>query len=364
MLFDKFDEIVNFIFSDVRKKNETKELAVLVRITCIIFAIYYLIIGIIISFYQHYFLGLSMILAIAFVTAAFMFTYEDHTSTGLILLNLVIIIFSTLLALNIGYDLDFHFPIFITVLLIYFNKSKHMYLKRFFTIGLCIYMMIFAQIFEALGSKHIAAGFPTILIRSVNMILITSAIGTLAYCYCNKFNQAEEKLMAINKEYETLANYDALTKLANRRHMNECLQNLESEFNRTGKGFCIAIGDVDFFKKVNDTYGHDTGDYVLSTLAGMFSEHMKNKGIVARWGGEEFLFAFENSDRNQAYLALDELRHKIEITPFHYKEYDFKVSMTYGLEEYNDRLGIEITINKADQKLYEGKTSGRNKVVF
>ena len=134
--------------------------------------------------------------------------------------------------------------------------------------------------------------------------------------------------------------------------------------DRTGKPFCVAIGDVDFFKKVNDNYGHDAGDYVLVTLSELFRNSLKGRGMVARWGGEEFLFTFEGMNVQQAYAALELLRFQIEKYNFQHKEQNIKVTMTFGIEEYSQIIGIESTISKADIKLYEGKNNGRNKVVY
>lgn len=354
---------INFIFTDVKNKKETKELAVLIRLTCIIFALYYIVVGITIAFLQHYYLGLMLIGAISLILGAFICTYEDHTTLALVLLNAIIIVCSTLLALYVGFDMDFHIPIFLNILLIYYNKTKRMALKHIYTVAICTYLMCITQFCEAMSHAVVSSSGARIFIQSLNMLVVSLTIGSTAYSYCMKFNQAEEKLRRINDNLERMANLDTLTGLSNRRHMNEHLTQLTFEYNRSGKIFTLAIGDVDFFKKVNDTYGHDTGDYVLSTLASMFTSYMKDKGHVARWGGEEFLFSFENMTIEKASKCLDELRARIEATPMHFKEYDFKVTMSYGMEEYNDRLGIESTITRADNKLYKAKTTGRNKVV-
>lgn len=361
---DFFDNIINFITTDVKDKNETKELAVLIRITCLIFAFYYFVIGITIAFLQHYYLSLFLLAAIGILVGAFICTYENRTTLGLVLLNAILIVFSTALALCVGFDMDFHIPIFINILLIYFNKSQRMALKRFYSIAICIYMMCITQFCEAWTHARVPDGFPRIFIQSLNMLVFSACIGVVAYHFCTKFNQAEEKLRRINENLERMANLDALTGLSNRRHINEQMQGLVHEYNRSGKTFSIAIGDVDFFKKVNDTYGHDTGDYVLSTLANQFTMFMRGKGLVARWGGEEFLFIFENMNIEKASRHLEELRQIIEQRPMKFKEYDFHVTMTYGMEEFNDRLGVEATINRADAKLYKGKTGGRNQVVI
>ncbi len=359
-LYKRFTE---FLYTDVKSKNETKDLAILIRLMCLIYAFYYLTTAVAVAFFQYYFTGLVVLIAVGLLVTAFICTYENRTSIAFTTLILVQMAFPTLLTISIGYEYDFHITILFNILLLFFNKTNKMKFKRFFSFGICCYLVVLAEISDSFSRHRLGTGFPVIFIKSLNMLIMTCALVVIAYCFCTKFNQAEEKLKAINENLERMANLDTLTGLSNRRHMNDYMSTLVYDYNKTGKSFTIAIGDVDFFKKVNDTYGHDAGDYVLTKLADMFTVHMKGKGHVARWGGEEFLFAFENSDINKAYQSLDELRHQIEITPFKFKEYDFNITMTYGMEEYNDRLGTEVTINRADAKLYTGKTGGRNRVV-
>lgn len=353
----------SFIKTDVKSQKETKELAVLLRLSCIIFAIYYLITGISIAFLQHYYLGLLLVTAIGLLVGVFILTYENKTFIALILFNAIMIVFSTTLALQLGFEMDYHIFIFLNILLVYFNKSEKMFIKRSYVILLCIYLMCLVQFCGAWSYKEVSAA-AKITLRTINIFFFSGALGGIAYSYCMKFNQAEEKLRKINENLERMANLDTLTGLSNRRHMNEHMTDLVFEYNRSGKVFTIAIGDIDFFKKVNDTYGHDTGDYVLTTVANQFTKYMNGKGHVARWGGEEFLFSFENMNLEKAYKCMDELRQIIQNTPMKFKDYRFNVTMTYGMEEFNDRLGVEATINRADAKLYKGKEGGRNRVVI
>lgn len=364
MFKNLYNSVAEFLLTDVKDKKETKEMAVLIRVICCIFAFYYLTIGITIAFLQHYTISLLLVAAIGLLVGAFICTYENHTTAGLVVLNIVLILFSTLLSMFVGFSLDFHIAIFLNILLIYYNKSDKMSLKWIYSVSLCIYLMLLAQFSDALSLARIPTGSAKVFIQILNILVFSSCIGSIAYSYCTKFNQAEDKLRRINENLEKMANLDTLTGLSNRRHMNEYMGGLVYEYNRSGKVFTVAIGDVDFFKKVNDTYGHDTGDYVLTSIANQFTNYMKGKGHVARWGGEEFLFAFENMPIDKAYKSLDELRRKIEALPMQFKEYDFHVSMSFGMEEFNDRLGIEATINRADEKLYKAKTGGRNQVVI
>ena len=334
--------LLNFIFEDVKSKKESKDFAVLLRFMCLILSLYYLVTAISVAWNRHYYVGLILILAIAISFGSFMCTYENHTMLSMVLINIVLIVFPALLSFSVGYDLDFQFMTFFNILIIFYNQSEKMKLKIVYTVFICIISLVVSWFCTSFGVSGLDSTFSVIITRSINIVATIGILCAIAYCYCTKFNLAEQKLRAFNKELEIMANYDPLTKLSNRRHMNEYLANLVYEHNRTGKTFTMAIGDIDFFKKVNDTYGHDTGDYVLSTVAGIFTEYMKDKGHVSRWGGEEFLFAFENMSIEKAYQALDRMRHQIEMTPMHFKEFDFNVTMTYGIEEFNDMGVISI----------------------
>lgn len=354
---------IRFLLQDVKNEKETKDLAVLIRITCLILVLYYLVTGIAVSFMQHYVLGLLLIGAIGLIIGSFVLTYEDRTILSLVLLNIEILVFSSLLTLFLGFDLAFNITIFLNILLIYFNKTERMAHKRIYSVAIMLYQMFLAEISNAASLGMTPSPTMKMAFQTFNMLMFSCALLATAYAYCMKFNQAEEKLRRINDNLERMANLDTLTGLSNRRHMNEHLAGLVFEYNRSNKVFTMAIGDIDFFKKVNDTYGHDTGDYVLTTAAAIFKKFMNDKGHVARWGGEEFLFAFENMDLDKAYRFLEELRREIEKTPMDFKEFHFNITMTFGIEEFNPRLGIEATINRADAKLYKGKQGGRNRVV-
>ena len=126
----------------------------------------------------------------------------------------------------------------------------------------------------------------------------------------------------------------------------------------------IAIGDIDFFKKVNDTYGHECGDEVLRTLAAVFKKEMEGHGVVARWGGEEFIFVFEGVNGDEAMVLLDHLQRAIRDTVINYEGLQLKVTMTFGLVEYNTKLRLDENINIADERLYIGKEKGRDRIIY
>lgn len=169
---------------------------------------------------------------------------------------------------------------------------------------------------------------------------------------------------ALNMQYSlrTMVDQDALTSLSNRRSGSMKLQKAIQDFSSRQVPFCVALGDIDFFKRVNDTYGHECGDLVLKAIADTLRWHMKDHGFAARWGGEEFLLVFEHMDLEASKESLTQLSEKIQTLEVPYENNVIKVTMTFGLvtgsQDSADKL-----LCTADKKLYEGKVNGRNQIV-
>lgn len=157
---------------------------------------------------------------------------------------------------------------------------------------------------------------------------------------------------------------DSLTGLYNRRSGNTVLESLAKKCAKKDSIFTVAMGDIDFFKKVNDTYGHQAGDEVLKTVAACFSEHMEHLGFVFRWGGEEFLVVYEDADRKDAYGHLLQFQQKLRNTETLWNGKKIKVAMTFGVAEYGEETEVSRLIQLADHNLYQGKRDGRNRVVY
>ncbi|MCO7224880.1 diguanylate cyclase [Pleionea sp. CnH1-48] len=156
---------------------------------------------------------------------------------------------------------------------------------------------------------------------------------------------------------------DFLTQLPNRRAFTDKAEFLLKGFARQPNPMSFAIADIDHFKAVNDTYGHDCGDLVLKKVAETFKERLREQDVVARWGGEEFVFMFPNTDVHGATVLLESLRQELEKVEVHYGEAALKVSATFGVGQVQDNTELEAIIDKIDAALYQGKQTGRNKVV-
>lgn len=175
----------------------------------------------------------------------------------------------------------------------------------------------------------------------------------------------DRKLVEYNEKLEQLASQDPLTGLRNRRstlqYVEHCVRQYE---NAASIALSVAIGDIDHFKLVNDNYGHENGDLILKQVSNIFTEFMKGKGCVGRWGGEEFLLVFPGMNGDEAMAQLSRLQHMIRTMPSISDEEHITVTMTWGLEEYSERNGVAETINKADKKLYIGKEAGRDRIIY
>jgi len=173
-----------------------------------------------------------------------------------------------------------------------------------------------------------------------------------------------EQLKDMNSKLAEVARTDPLTLLSNRRDMLEKIDYETSRFNRSKKPFVIIISDIDFFKMINDKYGHDGGDYVLVNLSRMFRKTMRKQDIIGRWGGEEFIFLLPETDLLGGRKLAEKLRQMIENHPFIYNDNQMNVTMTFGVSVYASATkSIDQVINRADEYLYKGKRKGRNCVV-
>lgn len=166
----------------------------------------------------------------------------------------------------------------------------------------------------------------------------------------------------MQRSLHNLVEQDALTSLANRRSGDQHLRQLMKNAAADGTSFCVALGDIDNFKRVNDTYGHDCGDLVLKQVADIFRRRMRGNGFAARWGGEEFLLIFENMDLTRAKLLLKEILDDIRSAECKYDDVSVCVTMTFGLTQGSTENVTEL-LRTVDDRLYMGKNSGKNQVV-
>lgn len=360
MINTLFCRIKALLEKDVSSEGESNDLSVLLRYLMLFFFFYYMILTFVLlheSFYNP--AGLSCVMLLV-MTVLFCLSYRSTQRQIYIPFLCFILLSSILFTLYLGKHYGFSLIAFIGIPLLYYDAKSEIRTKNLGALGYSAVILV-STLFSL--SQTLTIVLP-ISVLSANLVLFALCLSTISYFFCQKFIQAEHKLYQYNKKLKQMASLDPLTGLMNRRCMNDMLKDMIQEYNTGGKELSVAIGDIDFFKRFNDNYGHDCGDYVLKSLSELFLKFMDGKGEVCRWGGEEFLFVFTSDNADNIFVALNDLRHMIKHSQFVFQDQTISVTMTFGLEEFSTHVGIEATIKKADEKLYLGKESGRDKVVY
>jgi diguanylate cyclase (GGDEF)-like protein len=234
-------------------------------------------------------------------------------------------------------------PFFFIVVFLIFDQKM----------GLFVSMVIFVTtVVIGLGmGLYFKQDFTLQTYDSLLQFYISNAVYILALYYLQRF-----KLAFIQKEaIQHLAHTDYLTNLPNRRLVEKRL----NENSNRGLDFSVILFDVDHFKKINDTYGHDIGDQVLKEFANLIQENIRDKDIVGRWGGEEFVIIANDLSGKQAVVFSDRLRKLIEETSL---SDNCRVTASFGVAEYRQKEKTKDVLKRADIALYMAKENGRNRV--
>ncbi|KEA62235.1 diguanylate cyclase [Marinobacterium lacunae] len=185
---------------------------------------------------------------------------------------------------------------------------------------------------------------------------------TLEKLISKKAEELEKRNAELNEkitEIENISNTDSLTGIANRKKFEEELVKEKSRSDRYNHSLSLAIFDIDFFKRINDSFGHKVGDRVLNKLARFVAENIRDIDVFARWGGEEFVLIFPGIAIDGAVSCAEKLRSMIsqhEIEPGLY------VTCSFGVTEYRKGESIDDLFTTIDNALYEAKHAGRNRV--
>lgn len=176
----------------------------------------------------------------------------------------------------------------------------------------------------------------------------------------------QEKLRQTNLVLEKLAHYDELTGVLNRRAGNATFQVEMERCIRKDQNVCVAMVDIDHFKKVNDTYGHQAGDEVLKVFANTLRQTVRPYDIVIRYGGEEFMLIAEINNEQEAADLFERVRHSVSQKTIWFAENEITITASFGvyLIRPTTELQLKDLIQEADKALYQAKGDGRNRVVI
>lgn len=214
-------------------------------------------------------------------------------------------------------------------------------------------------------SFYMTPVYETHMLPSEVTLYIFNSICTFAFLivfsliFISEMKLSHAQLRHQNAILDKLASTDPLTGLYNRRSMDVFLhQALESD-----SGFSVVMCDIDNFKKINDTYGHDFGDIVLREIAAITVQQVGTNGYVCRWGGEEILILVSSSAKENAGRIAENIRRNVANHVFELNSKWIHCTLTLGISAYKEGDTIEETITNADYNLYQGKRNGKNRVV-
>jgi len=288
---------------------------------------------------------------------------NDHPTIALWLGYIEVNLHSALAIWLLGWFTGFYYYIFAIGPVLFIKPNNGKGLK--FLLSSVPVLLLVVLYYHSLSHNPVYMINPDIAhaLHMMNMIATIALVAYLAHYYSKGVAKSERQLQKLSQAYEELATYDSLTKLLNRHAMTQAIEDEVSRFRRDGKGFVLALGDIDDFKQINDQYGHQIGDELLMEFATRMKQRLRRHDVVSRWGGEEFLILLSGVNLAEAEPVLNELRKALD-EPVVIKGHKHHVTITFGASQFEEEKGIDRTIQAADKAMYEGKSAGKNRVVL
>ena len=247
------------------------------------------------------------------------------------------------------------------VVLVFFNVYEKPAVKIVWLLVVLAFRILLFSMSQRLPAIYRMDADANTIYQTLNTVAFFLMLVVLCIIFSTSIQDTERQLRLKNQTLYREAGTDPLTGLPNRRSMIERIEKHYRE--NSGETFCVAIADIDFFKKVNDTYGHNCGDYTLVKLTELFAEHAMGRYRVCRWGGEEFCFFMPGLNLDEAGALMNDLCMAVEKMKLEHEGRQFSITITAGVEEFDFASPLEDLLNAADEKLYMGKNAGRNRVV-
>lgn len=217
-----------------------------------------------------------------------------------------------------------------------------------------------ALLFSPIGGLFIETPYNATF--SLLMLLVLGFEMVSCYALDQSRRRSKQRLLQLASEFEYAAKHDALTGLFNRREGHARLESEFERYRRNQRSFSLMLMDIDLFKKVNDTYGHQAGDDMIKLVAGVLLRECRKVDIVARWGGEEFLVVLPETGSREAFLSADRVREAVAAESIDVEGQKVRATISIGVAPIERSETIERVLQHADEALYQAKTLGRNRV--
>lgn len=200
------------------------------------------------------------------------------------------------------------------------------------------------------------------------LVKIIDVLGSRIGQFHQRIHSEEERkrlisqLQVANELLHQTARTDTLTNLPNRRSLAENIEKEHARHLRTKRPLSFIMGDLDLFKEINDSLGHDVGDFALSHTALILKEGCRQQDIIGRWGGEEFLIILPDTDLDEAINLAERLRSSVALAPYQLLNKNFSVTLSLGAATLQENQLPSQCISQADHNMYAAKEKGRNRV--
>lgn len=288
---------------------------------------------------------------------------HGHYYLALWLAYIEVIVHASLAIWLLGWDSGFYYYMFAIAPMLFINPARPLLEKLLFSsVPVLLLIILYTRSLEAFPEYYLSLTVIHFL-HMGNLFTTAALVAYLAYFYSKGVNESEQQLQKLTRAYEQLATYDSLTRLLNRHAMTQAIEDEVSRFRRDHKPFVIALGDIDDFKLINDSFGHHAGDVLLKTLADRMQQRLRRHDVISRWGGEEILILLADVSLEEAESVLNDLRECLA-EPVRIKDLNHAVTITFGASQYSDEQGIDQTIQLADKAMYQGKRAGKNRVIL
>ena len=353
-------KLIDLINKDTQEKNETKRMTVIIRqlsLSFVVLAIVNLILNIVI---MHSLTGALLWGGMIIIDVLnLMISYHCSKNTVLAFFITQKGLWILLSIMLYGWEGGFQFFLILLFILYSFGETGYNWRKLVFDF-ICFAMFTVFVLFVKgkPGLVDISGADKAIWI--INLLAFCVAVGFVVTSFSHQSQATEEKIVKYNEQLKLEAGQDPLTGLKNRRSTSEFIRSLI----KTDSTFSICMCDIDYFKRVNDTYGHEFGDDVLNAVADVFRSTAGDKAYISRWGGEEFLLIFPGMNGDDAYIIVDAIRAAVKNRSVKNGDEEVKVTLTYGLTEFDLNKNVIENIKEVDEKLYMGKAAGRDRIVY
>ena len=313
-------------------------------------------------FFIHYNIKLmvyySIIAAIAYILY-FILLAKEMVAQYLWCVYATIVLYMAFSTVSVGYNYGFHLYCMSMIPIIFYTKYMSVKLNTPDPHPVLISVIIVIAYLVSTGIALINGPLYTIGKKISLTVFVANSVSV--FCFLIYYTKMILNLVMDSEEKLTnMAHKDQLTGLYNRHYMIEYLENSRENMNKEDKRW-LAMLDVDDFKKINDTYGHNSGDYILRSIADIMKEQCK-ECVIARWGGEEFLVEKGKSCEGST-IILEKLLKTVEKTEFKYDGNNIEVTVTIGIAKLENNENADQWIKHADDNLYYGKNNGKNQIV-